>query len=283
MRAMGTLCVVAVVMALAGIGAGENHAADSNAPPQVLPSELTPELDGKEVTMTFEVAETYAISGAVPVGSVPFGLRPVLQDDSTRLSVLVSGELADVMGRFNMAPPSGSANGKTIEASGQITVFKPAKDEADQRISYQLNIRDWKKFRLAPSGKSVTLMGMLSEWQYPGSTFNGAESRDAAVSDISSVKSKAVLTTTDPVDKVVGFYQEKLKVDAEGKNLGERRGERITTKRSISVQDDSNGRPLKLHIFAIAEAGSSTTLVVSRTQGEETTHIAWSNFRQLYP
>jgi hypothetical protein len=134
-----------------------------------------------------------------------------------------------------------------------------------------------------PSNKNVTLLGMLSEWQYPGSKFNGAESSDAAVSDISSIKSKAVLTTPDSPDKVVAFYRQKLHVDSAGKNLGGKDGERITTKRSVSIQDNSDGRPLKLYIIAINETGSSTTLVVSRAEGEATTHIAWSNFRQIWP
>jgi hypothetical protein len=134
-----------------------------------------------------------------------------------------------------------------------------------------------------PLKKNITLMGMLSEWQYPGSKFNGAESSDAAVTGISSIKSKAVLTTPDSAEKVVAFYRQKLKVDSAGKNYGEKEGERITTKRAVSVQDNSAGRPLKLYIIAINEAGSSTTLVVSRAEGEETTHIAWSNFRQIGP
>ena len=100
----------------------------------------------------------------------------------------------------------------------------------------------------APSEKGVTLLGMLSEWQYPGAKFNGAESSDAAVSDISSIKSKAVLTTPDAAEKVVAFYREKLKVDAAGTNLGEKEGERITTKRSVSIQDDSDGRPLSVAV-----------------------------------
>jgi hypothetical protein len=135
----------------------------------------------------------------------------------------------------------------------------------------------------AEKERGPTLMGMLSEWQYPDSKFHGAESSDAGVSDISSIKSKAVLTTRDPAEKVLKYYCDQLKVDAKGKHLDEKPGERITTKRAISIQDDSTGRPLKLYILAINEAGSSTTLVVSRADGEEETHIAWSNFRQLWP
>lgn len=134
-----------------------------------------------------------------------------------------------------------------------------------------------------PPKETVTLLGMLSEWHYPGSKFGGAESSDAAVTDISSSKSQAVLTTTDSAEKVVAFYRQKLNVDASGKNLGGKEGERITTKRSVLIQDNSAGRPLKLYILAINETGSSTTLVVSRSEGEATTHIAWSNFRKLWP
>lgn len=131
--------------------------------------------------------------------------------------------------------------------------------------------------------KGVTLLGMLSEYQYPGSKFNGAESSDAGLSDIVSIKNKAVLTTPDSVEKVVAFYLQKLNVDNKGKNLDEKPGERITTKRSVSVQDNSVGRPLTLYIIMISEKSSSTTLVVSRCEGEEATHIAWSNWRQLTP
>lgn len=132
-------------------------------------------------------------------------------------------------------------------------------------------------------GKEVTLLGMLSEYQYPGSKFKGAQSSDAGVTDIVSIKNKALLTTPDAVEKVVAFYLQKLNVDNKGKNLDEKPGERITTKQSVSVQDNSAGRPLTLYIIAITEKGSSTTLVVSRCEGEEATHIAWSNWRELTP
>jgi hypothetical protein len=134
-----------------------------------------------------------------------------------------------------------------------------------------------------PSEKGVTLLGLLKEWEYPGYKFHGAEMGGEAVGDTTSVKSKAVLTMSDSPEKVVAFYQQKLKVDSAGRKLDEKDGEKITTKRSVSIQDDSSGRPLKLYIIAISEKGSSTTLVISRSGGEETTHIAWSNFRQIWP
>lgn len=131
--------------------------------------------------------------------------------------------------------------------------------------------------------EEVTLMGMLVEWRYPESKFNGAQMSDAAVKGIQSIKCKAMLTTPDSVEKVMEFYQNKLNVDAEGKNLGEKEGERITTDRSVMIQDASGAGTSKLYVIAINGAKSSTTLVVSRADGEAETRIAWSNYRQLWP
>ena len=135
----------------------------------------------------------------------------------------------------------------------------------------------------APPKEQVTLMGMLLEWRYPESEFHGAELADAAVKDISAIKSKAILTTPDPAEKVMDFYRKKLNVDAEGKNLDEKQGERITTDRSVLIQDVSGDRTSKLYVIAINGSKSSTTLVVSRTDGDKVTRIAWSSFRQLWP
>jgi len=139
-------------------------------------------------------------------------------------------------------------------------------------------------FAVDPAPKqTVTLLGMLSEWSYPDSKFNGTEMSDGGVKDIYSIKCKAVLTTSDPAEKVFDFYLKQLKVDSSGKNLVEKDGERIKTERAVTVQDDSIGRPLKLYVISVNEIDWSTTLVISRAEGEETTHIAWSNFRHLSP
>lgn len=133
----------------------------------------------------------------------------------------------------------------------------------------------------APPPAQVTLLGMLHEWRYPESKFHGAESADAGVTGISSIKSKAILTTPDSVENVMDFYRNKLNVDAEGNNLDEKAGERITTDRSVLIQDVSGAGALKLYVIAINGTKSSTTLVVSRADGDKETRIAWSNYRRL--
>jgi hypothetical protein len=135
-----------------------------------------------------------------------------------------------------------------------------------------------------PAAKEgVTLMGMLNEWIYPESQFHGAETSDAAVSNIGAIKSKAILSTPDSVEKVMNFYCKKLNVNIDGKNIGEKQGERVTMDRSILIQDASKGRSTKLYVIAINRAKSSMTLVVSRSDQDDTTQIAWSDYRQLHP
>ncbi|MEZ6057634.1 MAG: hypothetical protein R3C01_13115 [Planctomycetaceae bacterium] len=123
-------------------------------PPHIVIADLDPRLDGQEVTMAFTIADEYMISGSVPVGQVPsFGIRPKLDDDENRFSVLVSGDLADLMYRFGLGADVNRAKGVVIQATGKITVFPALKDATDQRPSYQLNIRDWQKFRIVPDPK----------------------------------------------------------------------------------------------------------------------------------
>ncbi len=114
-------------------------------------SELKPEHDGQEIEMAFTVKETYFISGSVPVGQVPsFGITPVLKDGNPRFSVLVCGDVADLMERIGKGPGVDHSKGITIQATGKLTVFPPPADQPERGVSYQLAIRDWKGFRVLP-------------------------------------------------------------------------------------------------------------------------------------
>ena len=118
----------------------------------------------------------------------------------------------------------------------------------------------------APSN-GISLLQTLAEWKYPGSDHLGGPSMsDAGIPPMQAIKCKAILTTPDPADKVVAFYVEKLKKDAA---------------KTIASQDDSKGRPLTLRVFVVNKADTSTTLVISRAEGEEETHIAWSHYIRL--
>ncbi len=118
----------------------------------------------------------------------------------------------------------------------------------------------------APPGQ-ISLMQTLAAWKYPDSQMpNGASMSDGGSPGIQAVKCAAVLTTPDPIDKVIAFYAEKL-------GPGEAR--------SVAVQDDSKGRPVTLRIFVVNRADTSTTLAISRAEGEKETHIAWSHYIRI--
>jgi len=133
------------------------HASDEKEPQQVEISELSPDLDGANVVMSFRVVKTYWISGTVPKGQPrSFGITPAVKPSDPRFSVLVSGDLADVMERFGYAPPrpGDPAAGLMIRARGKIRVYPAPKARPKSGLSYQLQIRDWQGFRVTSRLKS---------------------------------------------------------------------------------------------------------------------------------
>jgi hypothetical protein len=127
----------------------------------------------------------------------------------------------------------------------------------------------------------VRLLETLAGWQYPGSKLrDGASMADGGNPLVPSVKCQAILTTADPVEKVVEFYTKKLTPQGAGTQSAEA-AERNAAAKSVSTQDDSQGRPVRLRVLVINQAKASTTLVISRAEGEQKTHIAWSHYLRL--
>jgi hypothetical protein len=129
-----------------------------------------------------------------------------------------------------------------------------------------------------------SLMTVIAEWQYPGSRINGATLSDAATVNASgqrtvpSVQYKTVLTTKDPMDKVIQYYDAKLKPisDANAANPGDKRA--TISGQSVTSHSDSENRPVAIHIILVNTDESSTTLVISRAEKESETHIAWTRY-----
>jgi hypothetical protein len=128
----------------------------------------------------------------------------------------------------------------------------------------------------------MTLLGTLSEWKYPGSKMlGGATMSDGGNPSLPDVRCQAVLTTPDPIEKVVRFYSEK--VGSPPANGGPNAGAEVkeADARAVSIQDDSEGRSVALRVIVVNQADRTTTLVISRANGEKETHIAWSHYRRL--
>lgn len=106
---------------------------------------------GEVVSVRFKVDHTYWLSGAVPKGQArSFGIKPVLNSNTPRVSVLVVGKLADAMERFGFAPPNVNDRlaGATIEARGMIYSYPAPKNAPEKGPSYQLRISELKGFRI---------------------------------------------------------------------------------------------------------------------------------------
>ncbi len=128
----------------------------------------------------------------------------------------------------------------------------------------------------------VTLLGVLAEWQYPGAEFGGASISDGGSLPIRAVKCQALLTTGDTVEQVEQFYSEKFGPHVDLKTINGEPEIKKVPGQSFSVQDDSEGRPLELRVIVVNRADTSTTLVISRANGEQKTHIAWSHFLRFH-
>jgi hypothetical protein len=129
----------------------------------------------------------------------------------------------------------------------------------------------------AASEDRLTLMGSLAEWMYPQADFGGAEMSDGGSRSILSVKCQAILTTADSFEKVANFYEQKF-VSGPPQVRAAVKGSEA---QSVSIQDDSAKRPVRVRVMMVNRAKTSTTLVISRTEGETKTHIAWSHFVRL--
>lgn len=133
------------------------------------------------------------------------------------------------------------------------------------------------------SGETRSLMTMIADWQYPGSEIHGASMSDGATLNASgertvpSVQCKTVLTTSDPIEKVVQYYDSKFKPVADSKAAKPDDKTTADFGRSVTTHNDSEKRPVAIHIVIVNTDKSSTTLVISRADKELETHIAWTH------
>jgi hypothetical protein len=125
----------------------------------------------------------------------------------------------------------------------------------------------------------ISLMETLAEWKYPDSKMlGGASMSDGGNRMFQSIKCRAILSTADPIEKVIDFYSKKLVRPADAITPSTKTEDLAPDGSTVSIQDDSQGRPLTLRIIVVNKADTSTTLVISRANDEKETHIAWSHY-----
>jgi hypothetical protein len=127
----------------------------------------------------------------------------------------------------------------------------------------------------------LSLLQTLSAWKYPESTMHGASMSDGGNARMQSVKCQSVLTTPDAIEKVIEYYEKKFGISPTTGQQERRADVAEGDAQSVSSQDDSQGRPVRLRIIVVNKADTSTTLAISRAEGEKETHIAWSHYIRL--
>ena len=132
-----------------------------------------------------------------------------------------------------------------------------------------------------------SLMTMIARWQYPGSKMSGATLRDAATTNsvgertLQSIQYKTVLTTKDPMPKVIAYYQNLLMPAPRSTAAKPDEKPAPDSGRSVTFHEDSEGRPVAIHIILVNTDKASTTLVISRAEAESETHIAWTHYVKI--
>lgn len=127
----------------------------------------------------------------------------------------------------------------------------------------------------------ITLIGTIVKWRYPEAEIGNAEMSDAATIDakgdrtVPSTLLKTTMVTGDSVDKVVAFYRDLLTRNAAN---DEKLGIESQVGRSVVFSDESEGRPFAFHTIVVNSANSSTTLIITRGNDEEKTHITWKQY-----
>ena len=128
---------------------------------------------------------------------------------------------------------------------------------------------------------------MIAQWKYPDSKMHGGTLGDAATMNgagertVPSILYKTVLTTPDPMTKVIEYYKNKLTPPAGSKTGSADEKAVPASGRSVMFQDDSTGRPIAIHVILVNTEKASTTLVISRGETEAETHIAWTHYQRL--
>lgn len=133
----------------------------------------------------------------------------------------------------------------------------------------------------ANADEPLTLIGTIVKWRYPEANIGKSEMADAATIDINQNRTvpstilKTTMTTPDSVEKVVEFYRELFARNAANDS---KLGLMPASGRSVIFCDESEDRPFAFHTIVVNSENVSTTLVITRAQGETSTHITWKQY-----
>ena len=128
---------------------------------------------------------------------------------------------------------------------------------------------------------SVTLLGTEEKWRYPNAEIAISEMSDAATVDANGKRTvpsfvlKTTMSTEDSVEKVLAFYRDLLTRNPAN---NDKLGIGPLVGRSVVFSDESEGRPFAFHTIVVNSTNTSATLIITRGDDEDRTHITWKQY-----
>jgi hypothetical protein len=132
---------------VAAVVAASDPATNEKQSDEMRMSEFTPEHNGREVTISFEVAYTQSVAGLRDGEFPTLVLHYVRKSKSERVVIYARGDLADVLHRLSYSGKD-DLKGRTITASGKVDAHEVIGEDGNKLPLYELTLRDWKKFRI---------------------------------------------------------------------------------------------------------------------------------------
>jgi hypothetical protein len=137
---------VCIWLAIVSFASGESKPPETTADP-IRTVDFVPQLDGQEVTITFEVASIQHVAGEREGEFPTLIIHQVRADKSDRVVIYAKGDMADVLHRVDRASKD-SLKGRKVSATGTVVVRDVLEDTGERSHLYELTLRDWKKFQV---------------------------------------------------------------------------------------------------------------------------------------
>lgn len=148
-----SLLVIFALSPLARLHADEPKPKPEEPPAVVGVSDLGPQHEGKEVTVVLKITKAQLIGGEREGKFPHVMLHHAGMKMPPYLGVYAKGKLADALHRFACVSPDDKLVGRSVKATGRLTIHKDFPEGTDPTPVYLLDLRDWDKFQILPEPK----------------------------------------------------------------------------------------------------------------------------------
>ena len=138
-----------LILAL-GVTGRANDPKHAEVPAVIAVSDLGLEHEGKEITVILKITKTQLIAGDRERKYPHVKLHHSEMKKPPYLAVYAKGELADALHRFACVAPDDRFVGRSVKATGKLTIYKDFPKGTDPTPVYLLELREWDLFQILP-------------------------------------------------------------------------------------------------------------------------------------